>query len=346
MTEKRCAVDDPHAREHRGWARFARPGLLFATVAGLATAVWTIDTTGLAAITGIVRRMGIDGFVVYCLYSLLVFGLVGGAWLVASGGTVRRLFLFAWARLLREAAADLLPFSQIGGIVVGTRVLTARGMSGVLVYASLIADLTTEMASQLLFTLFGVGIAASMLLDDPQAASLRLALFCGVLLIVAIVALAGSVPRWFPRVGHAIAARFLPRSIGTMDAVATRLAALQAQRARMGLSFVVNLAAWIASAAGAWLVLRLMTVEFSFWKTLSLESLIFALRSVAFMIPGGIGVQEAGYVLVAPLFGLPPESAIALALAKRLRDLAIGLPALLVWQVLEARALVGGSTKA
>jgi len=53
-------------------------------------------------------------------------------------------------------------------------------------------------------------------------------------------------------------------------------------------------------------------------------------------------VQEAAYALAGPLFGLPPESALALSLAKRARDLAIGVPTLLAWQLGEARQLARG----
>jgi len=83
-----------------------------------------------------------------------------------------------------------------------------------------------------------------------------------------------------------------------------------------------------------------MQIDFPLWEILSLESAIFALRSVAFAIPGGIGVQEAGYALLAPAIGLPAEAALALALAKRARDLAVAVPTLLIWQLSEARKLV------
>jgi uncharacterized membrane protein YbhN (UPF0104 family) len=73
---------------------------------------------------------------------------------------------------------------------------------------------------------------------------------------------------------------------------------------------------------------------------LSLESLIYTLRSVVFFIPGALGAQEAVYALAAPLFGLPAESALALSLVKRARDLAIGLPTLVCWQLSEAHAIV------
>ena len=89
-----------------------------------------------------------------------------------------------------------------------------------------------------------------------------------------------------------------------------------------------------------------MGAEISIWSALSIESLIFTLRSVAFAIPGAIGVQEAAYALAAPLFGLPPETALALSLAKRARDLSLGLPTLLAWQISEARAVLRTVRKA
>jgi hypothetical protein len=58
-------------------------------------------------------------------------------------------------------------------------------------------------------------------------------------------------------------------------------------------------------------------------------------RSVAFMVPMAAGVQEGGYLVVGAAFGLPPDQALALSLLKRGRDLALGVPALIGWQVME-----------
>ena len=57
------------------------------------------------------------------------------------------------------------------------------------------------------------------------------------------------------------------------------------------------------------------------------------------MVPNGLGVQEGAYTLLGPLFGLPAEMALALSLTKRARDISIGVPALLVWQAMEAGRL-------
>ena len=73
---------------------------------------------------------------------------------------------------------------------------------------------------------------------------------------------------------------------------------------------------------------------------LAIEALVFAVRSIAFVVPGALGVQEGAYLLIAPLFGLDPQAAIALSLLKRARDVTIGLPALVAWQAGEGRKLL------
>jgi hypothetical protein len=70
-----------------------------------------------------------------------------------------------------------------------------------------------------------------------------------------------------------------------------------------------------------------------------IESLLYAIRTLAFAVPNAVGVQEGAYVLIGASFGLAPDMALALSLVKRARDLAIGLPALGVWQIVESRRL-------
>jgi hypothetical protein len=51
-------------------------------------------------------------------------------------------------------------------------------------------------------------------------------------------------------------------------------------------------------------------------------------------------VQEAGFILVSGLFGISPDTAIALSMVKRARELLVGLPGLVAWQWSEGRRLV------
>jgi hypothetical protein len=61
---------------------------------------------------------------------------------------------------------------------------------------------------------------------------------------------------------------------------------------------------------------------------LLLESVGQAIRGAAFAIPASLGMQEGGYLLVAPLVGLTPDLGLALSLAKRARELLLGMPGL------------------
>ena len=55
------------------------------------------------------------------------------------------------------------------------------------------------------------------------------------------------------------------------------------------------------------------------------------MRTAGFAIPGSLGVQEGGTVLICGIVGIGPESALELALLKRVREVALGLPGLLAW---------------
>jgi hypothetical protein len=54
-------------------------------------------------------------------------------------------------------------------------------------------------------------------------------------------------------------------------------------------------------------------------------------------VPNALGVQEAAYALLTPLFDIGAEFGLAVSLLKRARDIAVGVPILLIWQGLEGR---------
>jgi uncharacterized membrane protein YbhN (UPF0104 family) len=70
-----------------------------------------------------------------------------------------------------------------------------------------------------------------------------------------------------------------------------------------------------------------------------IDSLVGALRAASFFVPGALGIQEGGYVLLCGLFGLSPAAALALSLARRARDLLFAALVLPSWQWVESRAL-------
>jgi putative membrane protein len=313
---------------------------LLTTVAGLAVAVWAFGATGWDGVIKALTRIGPVGFLLFCLWFLGVFVLLGAAWLSAAPGEpIGRLWLFAWARMVREAVSDLLPLSQLGGVVIGARTLGSHGIASRRANSALLVDLTTEMASQLLFTAMGIALFL-MTVTGRETGPLRPLIFSGAAAMVALMTAFFVAHRFGLGYAGRLAARLLPGADSAADAMVDELRATYSNLWAVALSFLFNMLAWLASAAGAWIALRLMGAAISFSAIVMVESLIFTLRSVAFAVPGALGVQEIGYLALAPIAGIAPETILALSLAKRARDLVIGLPTLICWQLMEARAIV------
>jgi len=313
--------------------------ILLATLAGLVATAWIVGSIGAAQVLASVLSVGWPGFIAFCLVSVAVLTVLGGAWLaVTPGSPPGQLRHFVWARAVREGATDVLPFAQLGGLVVGGRALAGHGIPDDTIYASMVADLTTEMASQAVLTVAGVAVLAAVVAGADDGGALKLAL-AGLAATVALLAAFALGQGKAIDLAVKFAARLLPAAAASLGGVRPRLTAIYSDRRAVAASFGLNALAWVMSAAGAWLTLQFMGVDAPLWVVLTIESLIFAVRSVAFVIPGALGVQEAAYLLLAPLFGLDPEALLALSLVKRARDLAVGIPALLIWQLSEGRAI-------
>jgi len=89
-----------------------------------------------------------------------------------------------------------------------------------------------------------------------------------------------------------------------------------------------------------------MDLPASFVSALILQSTAFTIRAAAFAVPGALGVQEGGYIFVGSLLGIPGDSAFALSLIARLRELSLGIPGLITWQLIEGRRLLGTRAEA
>jgi putative membrane protein len=275
---------------------------------------------------------------VLCLYSLAMSPLLAAAWFVLlPRGSSSYFGVLVWARMVREAASDLLPFSNIGGIALGARAAILHRVPAPLAFASTIVDVTTELLAQIAFIALGLVFLSKHAPPTPFAASLDKFVLIG----LAMAVIAGAVLLVLQRYGHRltaqIAARLLPRAAAHTAAVGAMLDAIHASRSRIALSCAAHLAAWIASGAATWIAFRLMGAHVDFLLAIAVEAFVGAVRSAAVVVPGGVGVQEAAYALLAPLLGVGAEFGLAVSLLKRARDIVLGVPILLISQAVEGR---------
>ena len=129
-------------------------------------------------------------------------------------------------------------------------------------------------------------------------------------------------------------ARLLPRlrpAAGEGVRLHAAVAAIYGNRRHVRRAVAIHLAAWLAGAGEAGLALLLLGHALPVADVVAMESIIFAIRSAAFVVPGAVGIQEGGYILVGAALGLPPDVALAVSLLKRGRELLVGVPAVFAW---------------
>jgi uncharacterized membrane protein YbhN (UPF0104 family) len=112
----------------------------------------------------------------------------------------------------------------------------------------------------------------------------------------------------------------------------TAIRELTSARGRLARTIVWQLAALTGGCSETWLALRWLGHPLSLAGAVALESFTIAARSLIFVAPAGLGVQEAGLIGVGHALGLGSDVAMALSLAKRMREILFGLPALAAWQ--------------
>lgn len=241
-------------------------------------------------------------------------------------------------RWIREGVNALLPVAQIGGDLVRARLLTLKGVAAAKAAASCTVDLSMEMASQIAFSLLGV----ALLLAGPHGAQVAWMLVAGTVGGAAITAFFVFAQRRgaFGAIGETLAGIAERRDWSSLKGISRlheEIVGLYAQPRRCWTAAGWHLLSWLLGSVETCAGLSVLGLHPTLREAVVIESLGQTARAMGFFIPGALGVQEGGYVLICGLFGVAPQGALALSLIRRIRELALGLPALVVWQRIEER---------
>jgi len=318
-----------------------RLSILLAII-GVILGLILIARFGLGAVVEALSHIGPGEFGLLILWQLGLFVVLGLAWNAITPTPLRlRPVVLIWARMVRDASATCLPFSQVGGFVFGTRAATLHGLKWHTATASMIVDVTAEFLAQIAFAVIGLCIllayAPSTELALPVLIGIALA---GVGAVTFVVAQKGA-GTIFAALGRRIAGRRFDDAAERMAILRAELSLIHSHGGRLVLCFLLHLMGWIGTGIAGWLVLGMLDAPIGIDQALAIEALLAAVAALAFLVPVNAGVQEAGYVGLGALFGVPPETAIAMSLIRRGRDLTVGVPILLVWQFVEVRRLRG-----
>ena len=305
--------------------------------AGLGAIGALIAYFGAGAVARSLLAIGWDGFAAICLIHLGLIAVMGLAWRALVPGTSA--WIFVWGRLMRDAGSEVLPLSQMGGSILGARAVSLGTVTGVIATASTIADLTLEFFAKIAYTMLGLVLLVDLRPDLQVAIPITIGVTVAGVVALAFVLVQRHGFDLFDRFARALGRGWADRTAAGVASVHTALAQVYERKGGLFSGFLLHLACWVASALEVWIALRLTGTPLAFSAVIVIESLLYAIRTVAFAIPNAVGVQEGAYIVLGAAFGLTPETALALSLLKRARDLAIGLPALGVWQAVEGGRL-------
>lgn len=308
-------------------------GLL--TFAGL---VWHI---GPANILDAVSNLGIAALAVILLPSLLMYLLEAYGWRLtlrshAAAVSFGRLLA---VRTAGEVVNMTTPTAYVGGEPLKAYLLKPYGVPMIEALASVITAKTTMTIAQVLFILLGIGLAFGLVgaSSAEESNAQILAALVGVGLLLFGIALFVMVQRIGLGLGLLNVLRWCRIRIPFLEAREDKLRELDRtildfytrDRRAFLLSIGFFFCGWMAEALEVYAILHYLGgPPVGPLAAIAIGALSVFIKGGTFFIPGSLGAQEGGNLLVLVAFGYSELAGITFALLRRVRELvwiAIGL---------------------
>src|SRR5881397_1879616 len=314
--------------------------------------VWLLGLAGAALFTVLLIRQGAPqvgaafasagwaiAAVVAYHFAVPVFLDALAWWVLFPPSDRLSLWKLLWMRWIGESVSTLVPSAAVGGDIVRARLAAINGAPLPVAAGAVLVDLTLGVFTQAAFTLLGVVLLVDVtgqknfvrptligtLIGVVGVAGFyfvqRLGMFRFLALIVARLA---NSPEW----------QSLVHGGETLDQT---IRALYARRKAVIACCAWTILSLVLGSGEIWIALHALDLHATIANAVILQSMVLTVRSAAFAVPSGLGVQETGYYFVGQLLGIPDYLAITLALIARVRELALGIPGVICWQVIEAR---------
>lgn len=240
---------------------------------------------------------------------------------------------------IRESVNGLLPVARVGGEIVSFRLLNRLGVRPASALGSLVVDIQLTLISQLLFAF----LACAYVLDQSNSGAAHtistllwsISAAVPVLVLFALVQHARPFER-MARVMNQVTSGKLVELVGKSVRIDQAVKLIWRRKATvLRYLFIWQTIQFIGFSLEIWLALRVLGAEPTFAQACVIEALIQIVSSIAFLVPASLGVQEGGFVLIGAIFGFDAPTCLALAGARRIRDLLFYVPGLIAWQLAE-----------
>lgn len=310
-----------------------------AALAGFAVAVFLVWREHPQTTWRLMREAGL-GLVLAAVVHILPMWANAWDWRTLIRPAERPLLLtmlkIVW---IRESVNGLLPVARVGGEIVSFRLLGRLGVRPATALGSLVVDIQLTLISQLLFAF----LACAYVLDGSSSSAARtvstllwsISAAVPVLVLFALVQHARPFER-FARVLNQVTSGKLVELVGKSVRIDQAVKLIWRRKGTvLRYLFIWQTIQFIGFSLEIWLALRVLGAQPTFAQACVIEALIQIVSSIAFLVPASLGVQEGGFVLIGSLFGFDAPTCLALAGARRIRDLLFYVPGLVAWQLAE-----------
>jgi uncharacterized protein (TIRG00374 family) len=232
-----------------------------------------------------------------------------------------------WRRLtglqiIGKAVNTLTPLVPAGGEPVKAYLLQPHGVSLTEGLASVVVSRTLMTIAQGIFILGATALIGSRVgLDVPLMQAMAVVVLAGLALVAAFV-LAQTRGLFARLIGLVRALRLGSSSLagGAVD-LDRRIAEYYRHRwGRLSLALTFHLLGWLAEGLEVYLLLALLDLDRSLVSAVGIAAFSSAIRAASFFVPGSLGIQEGGNVVILVSLGLPPDAAMAFSVLRRVRE--------------------------
>ncbi|MBK9138576.1 MAG: flippase-like domain-containing protein [Verrucomicrobia bacterium] len=295
---------------------------------GLGVFGWFVHHAGPAEILGMLSRLGW-----YAPLALLPLGLVysaevlGWRWAFGRDAPNGLPYRTLWRiRLCGEAFNNVIPSGTVGGEAVKIYLLHKRGVSGRHATAATIIGRTVQTLMQVTFIALGSAAFLHFAGERPGVVPAMAVILAASIVLVATLFYLQSHGMFTLGLKLAAALRI---KLAVLETRREHLVRIDRQimdfyrydRRHFLLSAATYLGAWLLDTLDVLIAAWLLGMPIDWPHALAIEAFIGVAKLLGFLVPGGLGIQEAGITLVCRLAGLPVEFGPAYAIIRRGRDL-------------------------
>lgn len=299
--------------------------LLVFGVGAIAGLVWHIGPT---SIINTASQLGPTALGVILFPMVLVYGFEAWGWRLTLGSYAQHVGfarLFA-IRMAGETVNVTTPTAYIGGEPLKAYLLKRYDVPFVDGLASVVTAKTTMTIAQVLFILLGIGISFWILGPSEHYVIAALA---GVGLLAFGVTLLAIIQKYGLGMGCLrllqicrIRWNFLEERRAMLEELDATIRKFYTHHRR---TFYVAITtfffAWMLETLEVYAILYYLDAPVDILTSVSIAALTVFIKGSTFFIPGSVGAQEAGYVLLLVAYGYPDVTGITFALIRRVREI-------------------------